>query len=102
MKRQEVRFGERSTRRPALLLFIGFFLCELVARGIAVAEECSGTITAEEALSAEDARYKAQAANDITAMEQMFGQDLIYIHSSAAMDTKNSYLESLRSGTVKY
>jgi len=102
MRQQEFRFGERSVRRPALLLLFGFLLCELVARGIAVADECSGTITTEEALSAEDARYKAQAANDFAAMERLFGPDLVYIHSSAVVDTKNSYIESMRSGTVKY
>ena len=102
MRQQEYRCGDRRGRRTALLLFFGFFLCELGARSIALADECSGTITAEEALSAEDARYKAQAANDFAVMERLFGPDLVYIHSSAAVDTKNSYIESMRSGTVKY
>ena len=102
MRQQRVHSGEQSVRRIPLLLFLGFLLCERGVRGIAVADECAGTITAKEALSAEDARYKAQAANDVAAMERLFGPDLVYIHSSAARDTKTSYIESMRSGTVKY
>ena len=102
MRQQECRCGEWRGRRTALFLFFAFLLCELGDRSIALADECSGTITADEAVSAEDARYKAQAANDVAAMERLFGPDLVYIHSSAAMDTKTSYIESMRSGTVKY
>jgi len=74
-----------------------------VATGTASAEECSGAITAEEALRAEDARYAAQIANDFAAMERMFGDDLVYIRSidGAAAD-KRAYIESMRSGNVKY
>lgn len=59
-------------------------------------------ITAAEALQAEDARYRAQVQNDFTAMHRLFSDDLVYIHSSAAVDTKASYIESMRSGVVKY
>jgi len=52
------------------------------------ADECAGTITAGEALRAEDARYQAQATNDIATLERLLGPDLVYIHSSAAMDSK--------------
>ena len=64
--------------------------------------ECSGTLTAEAALDAEEARYRAQIANDFTAMERLFGDDLVYIHSSTVQDTKRSFIESMRSGTVRY
>jgi hypothetical protein len=78
-------------------LLVGILACSTVA-----AEECSGTITAGEALRADDARYAAQTANDFAAMERMFGQDLVYIHSSGAVDNKDTYIESMRSGRVKY
>jgi hypothetical protein len=45
------------------------------------AEACSGTITAEEALKAEEARYAAQMANDFAAMERLFGDS--GVHHSA-------------------
>ena len=74
----------------------------LAAATSASGEECSGTITAEEALKAEHARYAAQTSNDFAAMEKMFGSDLTYQHSSAALDDKASYIESMRSGRAKY
>ena len=66
------------------------------------AQDCSGTITVAEALQAEDARYAAQMANDFAAMERLFGEDLVYIHSSTTEDTKASFIESMRSGAVRY
>jgi ketosteroid isomerase-like protein len=89
-------------RLPLCLLF-GYLILEVVASGMASAEECSGAITAEEALRAEDARYAAQIANDFPAMERMFGDDLVYIRSiDGAVADKRAYMESMRSGTVRY
>ena len=65
-------------------------------------QDCNGTITATEALQAEEARYAAQIGNDLAALERLFGDDLVYIHSSTVEDTKASFIESLRSGAVKY
>ena len=48
------------------------------------------------------ARYTAQTSNDYAAMERLFGDDLTYNHSSAATDNKASYINSMRSGAVKY
>jgi len=35
-------------------------------------------------------------------MEKLFGEDLVYIHSSALVDGKASYIELMRSGEVHY
>ncbi|MBM3395344.1 MAG: nuclear transport factor 2 family protein [Betaproteobacteria bacterium] len=59
-------------------------------------------ITAAEAQQAEDARYAAQMNDDFAAMETMFANDLVYIHSSAVVDNKAMYIDSMRSGNVKY
>ena len=88
--------------RLLLRLVCGCLMLGFVGGGKAWAEECSGAITSEEALRAEDARYTAQTTNDFAAMEAMFGPDLVYFHSSAATDNKSSYIESMRTGTVKY
>ncbi len=89
--------------RLLLRLLFGYLILEVAATGTASAEECSGAITAEEALRAEDARYAAQIANDFPAMERMFGEDLVYIRSiDGAIADKRPYIESMRSGTVKY
>jgi hypothetical protein len=85
-----------------LRLFAVFTILGLVAVGAASAEDCSGSITAEEAMKAETARYAAQTANDFAAMEKLFGNDLTYNHSSAATDDKAKYIEGMRSGRTKY
>jgi len=85
-----------------LRLLVLFSIVGLAAVGSTSAEECSGTITADEALKAENARWAAQIANDFAAMEKLFGSDLTYTHSSAAVDSKASYMDSMRSGRVKY
>ena len=77
-------------------------LITLVAAGIAMAQDCSGTITADETMKAELARYAAQTSNDFAAMEKLFGADLVYNHSSAASDDKTRYIDGMRSGRTKY
>ncbi len=59
-------------------------------------------VTADEALSAEEARYAAQVGEDFIALEQLLADDLVYIHSSTVIDSKRSYIESLRSRAVSY
>jgi len=74
----------------------------MVPPGDTGAQDCSGTISVEEALRAEEARFAAQMSGDVTAMQRLFGDDLVYVHSSALVDTKASFIEALRSGNVKY
>ena len=69
---------------------------------VVFAQDCSGTITADEAMKAEHARYAAQTTNDFAAMQKLFGADLTYNHSSAATDTKATYIDGMQSGRVKY
>jgi len=85
-----------------LRVFALFAMLGLVAAGAAAAQECSGTITADEAMKAETARYAAQTSNDFAAMEKLFGNDLTYNHSSAASDDKAKYIDAMRSGRTKY
>jgi hypothetical protein len=59
-------------------------------------------ITAEEALKAEDARYAAQTGGDFAAMERLFGDDLVYVHSSGDLDDKAAFIEAQRSKAVIY
>ena len=89
--------ARRFVRGFALFAMLG-----LVAVGAAAAQECTGTITAEEAMKAETARYAAQTSNDFAAMEKLFGNDLTYNHSSAASDDKAKYIDAMRSGRTKY
>ncbi len=72
---------------------------------VSVAQAAGGACTpinSEEALKAEDARYAAQMGDDYAAMDKLFSPDLVYIHTSSVLDNKTSYIESMRSGAVKY
>ena len=83
-------------------LLAGCGLMGMLLSGAVYAEECSGTVSAEEVLAAEDARYAAQTSDDFAAMDKLFAADLVYIHSSAVVDNKASYIDSMQSGNVKY
>ena len=77
-----------------------FMACSMLGATIvgAKAAECDGAITADEALKAEDARYAAQTKSDFDAMHRLFGDDLVYVHSTAVVDSKASYIDRQRSG----
>ncbi|HEY5930302.1 MAG TPA: nuclear transport factor 2 family protein, partial [Burkholderiales bacterium] len=83
-------------------LLAGCGLMGMLLSGAVYAEECSGTVSAEEVLAAEDARYAAQTGDDFAAMDKLFATDLVYIHSSAVVDNKATYIDSMQSGNVKY
>ena len=89
--------AHRFLRLLAPLAILG-----LLTAGTAFAQDCSGTITADEAMKAETARYAAQTSNDFASMEKLFGDDLTYNHSSAATDSKATYIDSMQSGRTKY
>ena len=62
--------AQRFLRLLAPLAILG-----LLTAGTAFAQDCSGTITADEAMKAEQARYAAQTSNDFAAMDKLFGND---------------------------
>ena len=53
-------------------------------------------------VNAERKRYSAQIACDIQVMEELIHSELIYIHSNGCIDSKESYIDSIKSGRVKY
>lgn len=60
-------------------------------------------LSAEQAVrQAEDRRVSATIANDFAALDAVLADDLTYGHSNGLVDTKASYIESLRSGKSKY
>ena len=83
-------------------LLLGFAMLGAIAASPAMAEDCGGPVTADEALASEDARYAAQTGDDFRAMQKLIGNDLVYIHSSAVVDNKTTYIDSMKSGAVKY
>jgi hypothetical protein len=56
----------------------------------------------KEILGLEDKRFAAMLAKDFGALERMVHEELLYTHSSGITDTKASWLDSMKSGKVKY
>ena len=55
-----------------------------------------------EILGLEDKRFAAMIARDFATLERMVHDELLYTHSSGVTDTKASWIESMKSGKVKY
>ncbi|HWC29542.1 MAG TPA: nuclear transport factor 2 family protein, partial [Dehalococcoidia bacterium] len=55
-----------------------------------------------EVREADAGRVKALLESDLAALEALLGDDLTYVHSSGALDTKTSYIESISSGRARY
>jgi hypothetical protein len=56
----------------------------------------------EDVLAAQDRRWALTCGGDLDGLEAMLTDDMNYTHSSAQLDTKAQFLESLRSGRVRY
>src|SRR5919202_1419225 len=56
----------------------------------------------DEVLDAEDRRYRAVVEGDLAALDGLFAGELSYTHSTGEVDTKDTYLEKLRSGYYVY
>ncbi len=55
-----------------------------------------------EVREADAGRVKALLDNDFGALEALLGDDLTYVHSNGMLDTKESYINGLRSGASRY
>ena len=53
-------------------------------------------------LAAENGRYRALVENDLATLDRLFDDRLSYTHSSGVRDTKDAYLEKVRSGYYDY
>ena len=56
----------------------------------------------QEILGLEDKRFAAMIARDFAALDKLVHEQLLYTHSSGVTDTKQSWIESMQSGKVKY
>ena len=56
----------------------------------------------EEISKLEERRCAAMTGNDLATLESLLADTLVYTHSSAVVDDKVMYIESIRSGRVKY
>ena len=56
----------------------------------------------QELLKLEQQWVDALVKADTAALEKLYGDGLIYTHSSGAVDTKASYIEGIKTGKSKY
>jgi ketosteroid isomerase-like protein len=61
-----------------------------------------GGVAAKQISELEARRYQAMTDGDIGTLEELFSADLVYTHSDASSDTKQSYLDKLASGHFDY
>ncbi|MEI2711850.1 MAG: nuclear transport factor 2 family protein [Nocardioides sp.] len=60
------------------------------------------TLTRDEIERLERERWIALMGADLTTLASLYADDLVYTHSNGVRDTKESFLELLRSGTLRY
>ena len=53
-------------------------------------------------LQAEKDRFAAMTKVDEAALNKLLADDLTYVHTNALMQTKKEFIESLKSGAIKY
>lgn len=66
-----------------------------------LAADCEPLVM-EEVLQAENLRLSSQMKNDLDMMSVLLDENLVYVRNSAVVDTKASYLESMRRGETVY
>lgn len=59
-------------------------------------------MTEKDMLALEDERFGAMIARDFARLQLLVHDDLMYTHSSGVVDGKASWLDSMKSGRVKY
>jgi ketosteroid isomerase-like protein len=50
----------------------------------------------------EDRRYQAMIRGEAGALDKLLADDLVYVHSSGSVETKTEFLDTLRSGRLRY
>jgi ketosteroid isomerase-like protein len=60
------------------------------------------TLPPSSVLDADQARFKAMVGNDLAALDILLADDLVYVHSDAAVESKDQFLDELRSGRMRY
>ena len=59
-------------------------------------------VTAQQISALEARRYQAMTDADIATLDELFSADMVYTHSDASADSKQSYLDRLANGYFRY
>jgi uncharacterized protein (TIGR02246 family) len=82
-----------------LILCVGLFATAAAQKPASFADAAKAADTVKE-LDAK--RFAAQTKNDLDALGSLLADDLVYTHSSAAVDGKTTFIDTLRTGKTKY
>lgn len=66
---------------------------------------CATTDVAEDRVHLGDLhrqRFEAMAVRDFDALHELLTEDLVYVHSDGAVETKQQFIDRLRSERIKY
>ena len=78
------------------IIFLIFFAISSLAFGQAA------NTREQEVLKAEQDRVAAVISGDTAKLEQILANDLTYTHSTALVESKTDFLNSIKSGNIKY
>src|SRR3712207_1994518 len=76
-------------------------LIAVAAAGLALSAE-SGAASPAEARKALDTFISAVKANDVERISSLLAEDLVYTHSTGVVESKQEYLDKLKTGHQKY
>ena len=81
-----------------LVLLLAF----TTAPGVAAARAADSRALEAEIRQLDAGRVEALLKNDLKALEQLFAEDMVYVHSAGKIDSKKPYLASLAAGNLTY
>jgi len=81
-----------------VLCLVSIFVCSMQA---VWANDCE-PMDAAEVLQAEQLRLASQMQNNLETMSNLLDDKLVYVRNSGVVDTKSSYIDSMRKGETVY
>jgi uncharacterized protein DUF4440 len=69
---------------------------------LAAAQSTTMAKAEQQVLQAEKDRFAAMVKVDEVALNKLLSDDLTYVHTSALLQTKKEFIDSLKSGAIKY
>lgn len=63
---------------------------------------CKQTVSEEFVLDLEKNRFKAMMEGNVELLDQLISDDLYYIHSNGKVDSKDTFIGSIKDGASKY
>lgn len=81
-----------------LTLVVGILLLWVFKSYVALSQTAKETVVAD----IEKKRFAALVSKDFTYLNEVLGEDLVYCHSSGLMDTKATFVQSIKDGKLTY